>query len=597
MSMKKYFCLICGILPLLFGCRSAKQTTYRTSPLQFKSIDAPTLEESQARKFQYFFLEAQKCKSRDDHASAYELLQHCLNINPHSAEALSEAAVYAMRLGRTEQGVEMLKKAVRYDEDNYTYKSNLAGFYLKRQEPLKTIAVAQEMAEQFPNRLEPLLILAHLYTERNEYEQAIQALDRIEVLDGKSERLTKRKVAIYLDGGQAEKAYEEMKSLIAEYPDELSYRNELGEMYLMGDKNEEALQIFQAILKDNPDYEPTLVSMSGYYRQTGKEDLYQEYMNRLLFSPSASTTTKLQMMSDVMRQSEASGGDSTQVLAVIKKALAVPQQDANLAMLCAHYLTTKGMRTEAEPVLHKILDIDPANKPARLQLLSYALGDNDQDKIISIVTPALDYHPGAMEFYYYLGMSYFMKEDTNKAIEVFSKGVNNITAETDKKMASDLYALLGDLYHQENKMTEAFAAYDSSLVYNPDNINTLNNYAYFLSLERKQLDRAEEMSHRTVKAEPQNATYLDTYAYILFVKEKYTEARIYIEQALQYDKAPGQEVVEHAGDIFYMLGEKDKAIDYWQRALKIEDPNRVPPRPAKEVERLKRKIQQKRYIE
>ena len=84
---------------------------------------------------------------------------------------------------------------------------------------------------------------------------------------------------------------------------------------------------------------------------------------------------------------------------------------------------------------------------------------------------------------------------------------------------------------------EAYAAYDSSLVYNPNNIGTLNNYAYYLSVERTNLDKAEEMSYKTVKAEPENATYLDTYAWILFEKKRYTEARIYIEQAMKKAKA------------------------------------------------------------
>ena len=113
---------------------------------------------------------------------------------------------------------------------------------------------------------------------------------------------------------------------------------------------------------------------------------------------------------------------------------------------------------------------------------------------------------------------------------------------------------------------EAYAAYDSALVYNPNNIATLNNYAYYLSVERKDLDKAEEMSYRTVKAEPENATYLDTYAWILFEKERYTEARIYIEQAMRNGGDTSQVIVEHCGDIYYMLDEKDKALEYWKKA-------------------------------
>jgi Tfp pilus assembly protein PilF len=70
------------------------------------------------------------------------------------------------------------------------------------------------------------------------------------------------------------------------------------------------------------------------------------------------------------------------------------------------------------------------------------------------------------------------------------------------------------------------------LKYNPDNIPVLNNYAYYLSLEQTDLDKAEEMSYRTIKAEPNNATYLDTYAWILFQLGQYNDALFYIRQAI-----------------------------------------------------------------
>lgn len=596
--MKKYtlytFAVICS-LALFVSCKTTKSVA-EVTPVSKQGFSVPLLSEAATRKFDYFFLESQKYKSRGDHAAAYELLTKCLEINPYAAEVLSQLSVYTLRMGDKEKSIDMLKKAVHYDEDNYTYKSNLAGYYLNNNESIKTIAVAQDMAEQFPNKLEPLLILAHLYTENEEYDQAIKALDRIELLDGKSEMLTQRKVAIYLQANKNEEAYAEMKSLINEYPDELSYRNRLGDLYLMNGKKAEALKIFESILKESPEYEPTLVSVTQYYKEAGDTLKYENYMNRLLYSPTAKNTVKIPLLETLM-QEHYNNKDSTKILGIIQKTLEVPQQDATLAMLCAHYLTIKGMKKEVKPILHKILEIEPENKVARLELLSYAVSENNKNEIIAIATPTIQYHPSALEFYYYLGLSHFMNDETDKSLEVFQKATQNISADTNKDMASEIYALLGDIYHQAKKNAEAFAAYDSSLVYNPNNVSAMNNYAYFLSLEKKNLDKAEEMSHKTVKAEPQNATYLDTYAYILFIKKKYTEARIYIDQAIQNKEEQSQEVLEHAGDIYYMIGEKEKAVTYWEQALKIEEPDRVPPRPKAEIEKLKRKIQQKRYIE
>ena len=234
-----------------------------------------------------------------------------------------------------------------------------------------------------------------------------------------------------------------------------------------------------------------------------------------------------------------------------------------------------------------------------MQLLSYAIRDNNLDEVIHIATPALEYNPDALEFYYYLGLAHFQKKETDKALEVFSKGVKQVNEKSDKNVVSDFYAILGDLYHTKKMQAEAYAAYDSSLVYNPDNIGSLNNYAYYLSLERKNLDKAEEMSYRTVKAEPENATYLDTYAWILFEKGKYTEARIYIDQAMRSEEGKKSPlIVEHCGDIYYMLGEKEKALEYWKQSASMDDKEEdgSTPRTKEELNRLKRKIALKKYI-
>ena len=155
-------------------------------------------------------------------------------------------------------------------------------------------------------------------------------------------------------------------------------------------------------------------------------------------------------------------------------------------------------------------------------------------------------------------------------------------------MVSDFYAIIGDASHAQGADEEAYQAYDKALQYHPDNISVLNNYAYYLSLERRDLDRAEEMSYRTVKAEPQNATYLDTYAWILFEKGNYAEARIYIDQVIKIAKEEemSPEVLEHCGDIHALTDDLPGALEYWKRALEK----------GSESELLKRKLNERRYL-
>ena len=178
-------------------------------------------------------------------------------------------------------------------------------------------------------------------------------------------------------------------------------------------------------------------------------------------------------------------------------------------------------------------------------------------------------------------------EKPDSVISICTRALEHKTADGKKEIVSEFYSILGDMYHTQKQMKEAYAAYDSALVYNPSNIGALNNYAYYLSVERRDLDKAEEMSYKTVKAEPNNATYLDTYAWILFEKGNYAEARIYIDNAMKSEGGDKSDViVEHCGDIYYMTGDVDGALTYWKKALEM----------GSESKTLKQKIEKKKYI-
>jgi tetratricopeptide (TPR) repeat protein len=219
-------------------------------------------------------------------------------------------------------------------------------------------------------------------------------------------------------------------------------------------------------------------------------------------------------------------------------------------------------------------------------MVSVAVKQNDYKQIIKVCEPGIEATPDALELYYYLAVAYNQAEQTDSVLSVCKKAITHIKPDSDKGMVSDFYAILGDTYQGKNLMKEAFAAYDSSLVYNPDNIGTLNNYAFFLSLEHRDLDKAEEMSYKTVKAEPRNATYLDTYAWVLFVKGKYSEARLYIDDAIKNDTENSADLLEHGGDIYAKLGDMETALKYWQEALQKGSKSKT----------LKQKIKTKKYI-
>ena len=585
------FCWVC----MLFSCGSSQKATV---PKQ-DGLQLAALSPEQQRKFDYFFMEAVKLKERGSLDEAFEVYNHCLEINPTSAVTLFELSKYYMYLQQYDRGEDALVKAVALEPSNYWYKNTLAIYYQNKGETEKAIDVMEGMVERFPSRLEPLMALVDLYTRSQDYAKAIHTLNRLEKLDGKSEQISMQKFRMYLLTDNMEQAFLEIENLAKEYPYDMRYLTILGDVYLDNGKADEAYETYEKVLAKEPGYAPVMLSLLAYYERTGKDSLYRAQLDTVLMNEQVGTDTKMNIMRQLIMRSEQTDKDSTRIMKLFKGILSQEQPTAELPMLAAQYYLTKKMDKEAVPVLHQVLEIDPENTPARLQLLSFALTGKDFKEAVRICKPGMEYTPEVLEYYYYGGLSYYELKEGLKALELFRKGTRQITDQTDKEIASDLYAIMGDLYHSQNQKELSYAAYDSSLVYKDDNIGALNNYAYFLSKDRVNLDKAEEMSYKTVKAEPKNSTYLDTYAWILFQKGKYAEARIYIDQAIQNDGGKGSVVVEHGGDIYYLAGDKEKAVELWKQAEKIAkeaDGEDADKRSEEEMKLLQKKITHKKYF-
>ena len=581
MNKKNIIWLLVAVWTLV-SCGTVKNAKEKPAVVLAQSSLTP----EQQRKYDYFFLEAMRLKEKKDYASAFGLLQHCLDIHPNAASALYEVSQYYMFLRQVPQGQEALEKAVASAPDNYWYSQGLASLYQQQNELDKAITLLEQMAVRFPGKQDPLFNLLDLYGRQEKYDEVISTLNRLEKHMGKNEQLSMEKFRIYLQMKDDKKAFQEIESLVQEYPMDMRYQVILGDVYLQNGKKQEAYDVYQKVLAAEPDNPMAIFSMASYYKQTGQEGLYQQQLDTLLLNKKVTPDTKVSVMRQMIVENEQADKDSTQIIALFDRIMKQEQDDPQIPMLYAQYLLSKNMEAESVPVLEQVVDLDPTNKAARMMLVGTAVRKEDYNQIIKVCEPGIEATPDALEFYYYLAIAYNQAEQPDSVVSICKRALEHTTADSKKEVVSDFYSILGDMYHTQKQMKEAYAAYDSALVYNPSNIGALNNYAYYLSVERRDLDKAEEMSYKTVKAEPNNATYLDTYAWILFEKGNYAEARIYIDNAMKSDDEKSDVIVEHCGDIYYMTGDVDGALSYWKKALEM----------GSESKTLKQKIEKKKYI-
>ena len=582
MNKKNSIWLLVAVWTLV-SCGTVKSTREKPAVALAQSSLTP----EQQPKYDYFFLEAMRLKEKKDYASAFGLLQHCLDIHPNAASALYEVSQYYMFLRQVPQGQEALEKAVANAPDNYWYSQGLASLYQQQNELDKAVTLLEQMVVRFPAKQDPLFNLLDLYGRQEKYDEVISTLNRLEKRMGKNEQLSMEKFRIYLQMKDDKKAFQEIESLVQEYPMDMRYQVILGDVYLQNGKKQEAYDVYQKVLAAEPDNPMAIFSMASYYKQTGQEELYQQQLDTLLLNKKVTPDTKVGVMRQMIVENEQADKDSTQIIALFDRIMKQEQDDPQIPMLYAQYLLSKNMESESVPVLEQVVDLDPTNKAARMMLIGAAVKKEDYKQIIKVCEPGIEATPDALEFYYYLAVAYNQAEKPDSVISICKRALEHKTADGKKEIVSEFYSILGDMYHTQKQMKEAYAAYDSALVYNPSNIGALNNYAYYLSVERRDLDKAEEMSYKTVKAEPNNATYLDTYAWILFEKGNYAEARIYIDNAMKSEGGDKSDViVEHCGDIYYMTGDVDGALTYWKKALEM----------GSESKTLKQKIEKKKYI-
>ena len=544
------------------------------------------------RRYDAFFLDAICQREKGNNDAVFDLLRHCVDIDSTRSEAYYYLAQYYSALKQKDTVLSYLKKSVELEPDNATYLETLANAYLNQRKYKDAIDVLERLCEKNHDRDDVLALLIQLYEQENDYDNAIRTLGRLETIEGKSERLSYAKSDLYTKKGDKKAAIAEMKQLADQYPNDNNYRCLYANTLYINGQKKKAVAIYDKVLKEEPDNRNAQMALVAYYNDQKDSANVNSMIERVLFNKNASTSDRVALMRQLIGDSEEAGGDSTRVLQLFHRLINMPQADSDMALFCASYMNMKKMPNDSiRQVLEKVLEMSPDHAAARLQLVSYAWQAEDRDRVIELCKAARQYNPDEMAFYYYQGIAYYQKDDLDNALNAFQNGIGVITSDSDPSIVSDFYAVMGDILHQKGMEKEAFEAYDSCLVWKEDNIGCLNNYAYYLSEKGIRLDDAEKMSFRTIKAEPKNATYLDTYAWILFMQKRYDEAKTYIDQTLENDTTPSAVLFEHAGDIYYHVGEKEKALEYWQEALERSDESDG------RQQILTRKIKLKKYLE
>lgn len=542
------------------------------------------------REVDYFYLQAISLMEQEKFDAAYDMFEHCRSLSPSSSAVLFELANIYQYIGRRDKALAILKSIVQDNKQNYLFWESLLRFYESEGNTDALLQVYEEMSGIFPDKSDLFFTLAMQYIDRGDYEQAVAALNHYEKIEGRSDIVSLQRYRIYLMMNNVAAAIAEVEYLVSEFPDDPRFLPLLGETYYITGNKERAYELHNKVLASDPENIFSLKCLAGYYKAEKNDSLYCHYVEKVICSEKIESEERLVYLKEYIAYKDAIAG-SDYIISFLASLLESPNTytDASKMFFLYHdYYVNNHDIDEAKmrPIVEKILQKEPDNSWAHITLLLFAIERQNYEEVVSRCEAAIMYFPEIITLYRYRGIALYHLGHKEEALEAYLQGVEKCGESADAEALSDLYALIGDVYQEKGNLSKAMEAYDSALAYNGNNLFVLNNYAYYLALENIELEKALSMSARTLEEAPDEFIYIDTYAWVLFMLERYDDAKVYADKLMEGDNVKSAVEYHHCGDIYAKCGNIERAVECWIKARDNGDDSKV----------LNRKIKKRKYI-
>lgn len=571
--------------------------------------------DSRRAKARYYYLEGARMSAVGKPTEALEYYKKAYLVDTTYAEAANAYGMNRLlvRTDTLQSKAELLRslKLMRSFVDTYIADQNESKMYAYLAGRLDTITEAVRIYERldsvYPSNNAIMMQLSEAYMQAHQERDAIDVLNRYERSQGKSPQVSLKKMSYLLAAGDTVGAIDEATDLINSNRREPTYRLLKGNLYEVIGNNDSTLAYYNQAEEIDPTNGSVKIALANYYRTIGDSVAFDNKMYEALLSEDFMLDEKISFLQEYLQsllndKSDTSRGDH--LFSVLMEQY---PHEATVLDLSARYNGAKGDYKKAEEQIRYAIDQDPSNVEYWGQLMRYQLADDraaDAMKSYELAKTHIEI-PEGIELMY--ASAAVTEKDFITAEKAYADLIHQTSPDlpltdsvTDTKLRasldfdgltrlSSLYTMLGDMYYSADDLAKTFKAYDNALFFYSSNPLTLNNYAYFLSETGGDLDRALEMSRKSLDQDPENDTYLDTFAWVLFKKKDYKEALEYQQKALELAEAAGEPAAEyyhHMGDILFMNHQPEEALENWKHALKLEPDNKL----------LKKKVENKTFF-
>ena len=554
-----------------------------------KETDKKSVSLADKRKAEYIFVEAQKQKLNNNYDAFYDLLAYAHEIDPDNTAISFYMGMCLLRMNNTtkercDQGLALMKTHFDAQPEDLYETTFYSDANMQLGHPEEALRALKVLNEYNPNRLELQVRLAEAYSQSGDYVQSNATYDSIAAIFGNAIQITSSKIENFIAMNDSAGALREMRVLLATAPQNDTYNLGMSGLFQHYGMNDSALYYLDRAQEYAPDNGLIYLTRAQYYNQIGDSAGYEQQIYNALTAEQLDVDTKLGVLLSSIRE-RLSQEDTTQRIDNLFTVLIQQHpHEAKIHQLYSEYLYAKKDTKGAIEQLSYSLDVNPTDADGWRNMMILNMMDDNYAEAIKASEKALEYNPENLDLYGYVAGCYHQMKEYEKAIATYEK-ILSLTDSTDYERQSELITGMGDTYSELQDTVKAFECYERALELDPANSSALNNYAYFLAQRGENLDRAERMAALAVKYEPDNANFVDTYAWVYFAKKDYKMAMLYIKRAVELDD--DNHLLEHYGDILWFNDEKEQAVEQWTKALESDPDNEL----------LQRKVKNKTYYE
>ena len=523
------------------------------------------------KKYIRIYFDAEKHKLLEEYDRALIRYEECVKLNPQEPSAYNEIAKIYFYSNEWENAEYYIKQAISLDFNNQWYHYLLIDIYVVQNKLLEQLAVYDDLIIIEPNNylfhLQKTLVLKDLKL----YKKAIKFIKKTESKFGASNELLVEMISIYLLQDNFSSAEKVAVKLLKKFPQNKLGYHELAKVYMHYSQYDKAINTYNQLLEINPDEPRAIIATYKIYKNQNDLQNQIKYLKKIATSLTINIETKKNLFYEILISP--SPISEIELKPIVERALEMYPNDPLFNLIMGDISAKEKKYNQA------IINYNQALKTVfvkdqyiynKLMEIYFVLGD--YQSVINTANEAVEKHPFDAGFYYFKGLAMVNTKEYDGALKALLKGEQYVI--DNPVFKSDFFALLGDIYHDLKDDTSSDQAYENALKYNNKNTFVLNNYSYYLSLRGVNLERAKEMTikcNELTQNEPK-ASFLDTYAWVLYKLKEYKLAKEQIKKAIDLDKNSAT-LWEHYGDILYQLGHVDEAVIKWKRAFLLNETN------------------------